>query len=152
MAKVAALLERDYGLAAVIVGGAGDKAAGATITAAVPQGRAHDLTGQVPLAGLPDVLAGARLHVGNDTGATHLAAALGVPTVAIVSGVPRPDVWQPVGARVRVVAGRARCAPCYKQRLEDCTFEVACLKKVEIAHIEKVCRELLAEQQSPGNG
>ncbi len=48
-------------------------------------------------------LAGARVYIGNDTGVTHLAAAAGVPTLALF-GPTDPRVWAPRGARVRVIA------------------------------------------------
>jgi ADP-heptose:LPS heptosyltransferase len=47
-------------------------------------------------------LAGARVYVGNDSGVTHLAAAAGVPTVALF-GPTDSRVWAPRGPRVRVI-------------------------------------------------
>lgn len=47
----------------------------------------------------------ARVYIGNDSGITHLAAAVGPPVVAIF-GPSDPAVWAPRGDRVRVVAGR----------------------------------------------
>ena len=44
------------------------------------------------------------VYVGNDAGMTHLAAALGVPTVALF-GPTNPTVWQPLGPQVRVLGG-----------------------------------------------
>jgi len=60
--------------------------------------------------GLPlDRLAGlsslARAFVGNDSGPTHLAAAVGCPTMALF-GPTDPVVWRPLGTCVRVLAGR----------------------------------------------
>lgn len=55
------------------------------------------------LALLIDFLAGARAYVGNDTGPTHIAAALGVPTLALFGAATNPKVWGPRGARVRVM-------------------------------------------------
>ena len=46
----------------------------------------------------------ARLYIGNDSGITHLAAAAGIPAVAIF-GPTDPAVWAPRGERVRVVSG-----------------------------------------------
>lgn len=46
-----------------------------------------------------DWLAGAAVYVGNDSGITHLAAAVGVPVVALF-GPTDPGVWAPPGARV----------------------------------------------------
>ncbi len=42
------------------------------------------------------------LYVGNDSGLSHVAAALGVPTVAVF-GPTDPAVWAPLGPSVRVV-------------------------------------------------
>ncbi|MCB9884882.1 MAG: hypothetical protein H6838_05280 [Planctomycetes bacterium] len=61
------------------------------------------LVGRTPLQ-LADDLAAADAFVGNDSGATHLAAMLGVPTVAVF-GPTDPEVWAPVGPHVRVVGG-----------------------------------------------
>jgi lipopolysaccharide heptosyltransferase III len=49
-------------------------------------------------------LASARVYIGNDSGITHLAAAVGTPVVAIF-GPTDPVVWAPRGARVSVVSG-----------------------------------------------
>ncbi|MBX3463046.1 MAG: hypothetical protein KF830_07735 [Planctomycetes bacterium] len=53
--------------------------------------------------GLARRLAAAGAFVGNDSGPTHLAAMLGVPTVALF-GPTDARVWAPVGPHVRVVA------------------------------------------------
>ncbi len=47
-------------------------------------------------------LRGARLYIGNDSGITHLAAALGVQTLAIF-GPTDPAQWAPRGSNVTVV-------------------------------------------------
>jgi ADP-heptose:LPS heptosyltransferase len=52
----------------------------------------------------------ARAFVGNDSGVTHLAAALRVPTVAIF-GPTEPRVWAPPQKHVRVVATRTQGPP-----------------------------------------
>jgi heptosyltransferase-3 len=46
-------------------------------------------------------LARARLYIGNDSGITHLAAAVGTPVLALF-GASDPAVWAPRGANVRV--------------------------------------------------
>jgi len=52
------------------------------------------------LAELARWIAGARLYIGNDSGITHLAAAVGTPTLAIF-GPTDPAIWRPAGAHVR---------------------------------------------------
>ena len=54
------------------------------------------------LAELARLLSGTRAYLGNDSGVTHLAAALGVPTVAVF-GPTDPVRWRPLGAHVQVV-------------------------------------------------
>ena len=46
-------------------------------------------------------LARASLYIGNDSGITHLAAAVGTPTLALF-GPTDPAVWAPRGPNVRV--------------------------------------------------
>lgn len=52
------------------------------------------------------VLAAAQVYVGNDSGITHFAAAVGVPTVALF-GPTDPALWAPRGRHVRLL----RCEP-----------------------------------------
>lgn len=57
---------------------------------------------------LATTLVAARVFVGADTGPTHLAAQLGVPTLALF-GPTEPGVWAPVGPRVAVLAPWRPC-------------------------------------------
>jgi ADP-heptose:LPS heptosyltransferase len=65
----------------------------------------RDRGGERPsdLAELAAAVRGALLFVGNDAGPTHLAAQLGVPTLALF-GPSDPARWAPVGPRTAVVA------------------------------------------------
>ena len=47
-------------------------------------------------------LSRARVYLGNDSGISHLAAAVGVPVVALF-GPTRPEIWAPRGEHVRVM-------------------------------------------------
>ncbi len=47
-------------------------------------------------------MAGARLYIGNDSGITHLAAAIGIPTLALF-GPTSPATWAPRGPNVTVL-------------------------------------------------
>jgi len=70
-------------------------------------GPEEQLEGAVRILDLYDLacwLATARLYIGNDSGITHLAAAVGVPVVAIF-GPTDPAVWAPRGEQVRVISG-----------------------------------------------
>jgi hypothetical protein len=50
-------------------------------------------------------LASARLYIGNDSGVTHLAAAVGTPVLAIFR-TSDPAIWAPRGPHVRVVTAK----------------------------------------------
>jgi len=58
------------------------------------------------LRSLAAVLSCVSLFIGNDTGITHLAAAVGVPTVAVFVSSD-PQVWAPRGPNVEVLVGPA---------------------------------------------
>jgi hypothetical protein len=55
---------------------------------------------------LHETLLGAQAFVGNDSGPTHLAAMLGLPTVALFGGSD-PVVWSPLGPGVRIIRGES---------------------------------------------
>ncbi|MGZ3623970.1 MAG: glycosyltransferase family 9 protein [Ktedonobacteraceae bacterium] len=70
---------------------------------------------QAPLLEVAHQLLQCRCYLGNDSGITHLAAMLGVPTVAIF-GPTDPKIWRPVGPLVKVIQGHT---------LEDVTVDEA---------------------------
>ena len=67
-------------------------------------------------------LSGARLYIGNDSGITHLAAAAGVRTVAIL-GASDPAVWAPRGGNVKVVASSSLEDVSVGDVLKECTID-----------------------------
>ncbi len=80
----------------------------------------HDLAAQVPgsiLTGRPlplvaEVLRNCRAYLGNDTGLMHLAAACGVPCVAIFSARGLPGLWEPYGIGHRILTRHPACEGC----------------------------------------
>jgi ADP-heptose:LPS heptosyltransferase len=57
--------------------------------------------------------------VGNDTGVTHLAAAVGLPTVGIL-GSTSPARFGAVGPKTRLIYHQVDCSPCLAR---TCPFE-----------------------------
>lgn len=147
VAVALALIER-HDATIVLIGGASDRADGATVAAALPADRVADLTGKTPLPAVPALVARAALYLGGDTGMTHLAASLGIPTVVIFPGISLPEVWRPVGPRVVVVAGRTNCAPCHLTLPEQCPFGVACLDVIRPADVLAACDRLLSAAET----
>jgi ADP-heptose:LPS heptosyltransferase len=89
---------------------------------------------------LASVMEGCRLFVGNDSGISHLAAALGIPTLAIF-GPTDPKVWSPRGRNVMVIRKEIHCSPCPQERFFQCQhFE--CLKGVRLEEVLEGMRTL----------
>jgi hypothetical protein len=76
---------RHYGLTPVVCGGAGDREVTSSLCDAL-RGVAVNLTGATSLPELVTVLRMARFLISIDTGAVHLAAAVGCPVFALFSG------------------------------------------------------------------
>jgi ADP-heptose:LPS heptosyltransferase len=85
----------------VVCGVAGEDALGGAIRAICPE--CVDLIGQTDVAGLAALAKAAALTIGNDTGATHVAAAGGNPVVVLFSGNSDPALCAPRGAAVRLL-------------------------------------------------
>lgn len=64
-----------------------------------PEKRVRDFRGKTDLSDLPVLFDSCHLHVGNDSGPGHLAAAQGLSVVSLFSGENSPEVWKPWGAR-----------------------------------------------------
>lgn len=74
------------------------------------------------LAELASWLCSVRLYIGNDSGITHLAAVLGVPTLALF-GPTDPEIWAPRGNHVRVLRHQPLAALSVDFVLQQCTIE-----------------------------
>ncbi len=92
--QLAAFLKRD-GRRVVWLGGP------AELRWPFPVGEASIL--EADLIELAQRLSAASLYIGNDSGVTHLAAAMGCPTLALF-GPTDPYVWAPRGPRVRIIS------------------------------------------------
>jgi ADP-heptose:LPS heptosyltransferase len=86
-----------------------------TALKAAVRDRGEDVAAPENLVALAKRLEGAAGLIGNDSGVGHLAAFLGVPTVAIF-GPSDPVRWRPLGSRVAVVAGSDPvCPACFEE-------------------------------------
>jgi len=67
-------------------------------------------------------------YLGNDSGVSHLAAFLGLPTVAIF-GPSDPQRWRPIGRAVRMIKPVINCRHCFETNSNDCD-QFVCLEKI----------------------
>jgi heptosyltransferase I len=101
-------------------GTAAERARSQRIAAALPRARVAD---RAPLDAVARVIAGAQFVVGVDTGLLHLAAALGVPLVAIFAG-SKPRLTGPLGSGPITVLG-AEGAPPSVEAVADAVANIA---------------------------
>jgi ADP-heptose:LPS heptosyltransferase/GT2 family glycosyltransferase len=106
------------------------------------------LVGRTSLRQLPELLRACVLYVGNNSGPKHIAAALGVPTIGIHSGVVDAVEWGPIGARAVAVRRNMACSPCYLARPEDCPRAFACMRGLEPNAVQEVAETFLARPVS----
>lgn len=110
-------------------------AAEAPVSAAIVAGMRHapiDLTGKTSIADLPALLSQCHVFVGNDSGAMHVAAAVGLPVVAVF-GPTDPFGTAPVTTRLSIVQEKPYCSPCFLRR---CPTDHRCMRAVTPAAVE----------------
>jgi ADP-heptose:LPS heptosyltransferase len=98
---------------------------------------------------LASVMKGCGLFIGNDSGVSHLAAALEVPTLAIF-GPTDPGVWSPRGRNVCILRSTTACSPCSPESMRRCK-NLECLNDIDMEEVlERVESMGLEVSPSPG--
>ena len=131
------------GATCVLVGAGGDREAGRDIEAAIPRGwRVINLIGRTDLRLLAGLLAVCDAFVSNDSGAMHLAAAVGTRVIAIF-GPTDERVTAPLGHH-DVILHQVFCRPCM---LRDCPIDHRCMRRIDVDTVfEAVVRRLDAKK------
>ena len=122
----------------VLFGVEGDAAIGEEISRQIT-GKQTNLIGKTTLAELMDRLSECTLLLTNDTGTMHLAAALGVPTVAIF-GSTEPRLTIPLGPGHRVLRHQVACSPCF---LRECPLDFRCMNAVTVEEAAKAILKMM---------
>jgi len=115
----------------VLFGTSGELPVSAAIAGAL-QRPPVNLTGKTSIADLPALLSQCHLFLGNDSGAMHVAAAVGLPVVAVF-GPTDPDGTAPVTPRATIVQQKPYCSPCFLRR---CPTDHRCMTGVAPAMVE----------------
>ena len=137
-AAVADQLGEELNLQIVMVGSANENEIAARIQAAMKRPSAI-LCGATDLETLLGVLAAASVVVTNDSGPMHMAAALGVPTVAVF-GSTDASVTSPVGEWTRLVRHDVACSPCL---LRECPIDHRCMDAVTVDEVVAAARAIV---------
>ena len=102
--ELARVLKRE-GTTVLLSGGTSDLDVVRAVADGAGLGESAILAGKVDIGTLAGVISRAAVYVGPDTGVTHVAAAVGTPTVAIF-GPTNPRRYRPLGQHVQVLAPR----------------------------------------------
>ncbi len=118
------------GLTPVLVGAPADRETARAIESSLPKGvGVADLTGRTTLRDLVGVLARCAAFVSNDSGAMHVAAAVGVPVTAIFGPTDERET-APIGPGIRdVILRDVFCRPCM---LRECPIDHRCMKRIGV--------------------
>ncbi len=134
------------GPAFVLIGGPQDQSALQSVGRGATEAQFDDLgVAHLPVEGLVDALATLDLLISVDTGPAHIAAALGVPVVALF-GPTSPTRWGPLGTRHRVVQHPVDCSPCSNFGGPQCPRpdrSHACLEALSTETVLKVVLDVL---------
>jgi len=131
-------LWNEFHVAAVIVGSREETVRAAELLKKC-SGIAYSLAGKTTLAELAGVLSLSSLNAGVDSGATHIAAAVGTPTITIYGPSDWRD-WAPVGDKHHVIVPDMDCVPCYKKGCNG-SGQSNCLKNLAVDMVQEVIRE-----------
>ncbi len=103
--------------------------------------RAHDVAGRTTLAEFIQLAAACTVFLTNDSGAMHVAAALGIPTVAVF-GATNDETTGPSASWARVVRRHVECSPCL---LRECPIDHRCMTAVEVSRVVEEAYALLRD-------
>jgi ADP-heptose:LPS heptosyltransferase len=143
--ELAAALARHHAAVPLVVGGPRERALVEAVTAA-SGGRARGLAGALSLGGLAALQRRARLVIATDSGAFHLATAVGTPAIGLYGPADPAEFgpWCPARA-ARVVRVALPCSPCRTLVDPPCGAAAApaCMTGIAVETVLGVADELL---------
>lgn len=152
-AEAAAQLQKQSGLLPVILGAKGDLPGFEKSRHLFPKGSC-DLVGKCGIRITQAILQRSTFFLGNDSGVMHLAAAAGLPLVAIF-GPTSPTRFGPWGEKASVVYSTFSCSPCRQKYFTECEPAAhgrpACIDTISVGTVLDLCIRLLDTSHSVRN-
>lgn len=121
----------------LVFGSSGERELCQSVASQIPG--ALNLAGATTLREFIDLAAACKLFLTNDSGAMHVASALGVPTVAVF-GATDDTTTGPTGSLARVIREHAECSPCL---LRECPIDHRCMTAVTAQRVAAAARQLI---------
>lgn len=124
----------------IVLTGSSDEAALANEVAGRMNADCWNLAGKTSLGALAALIEGSRVLISNDTGVSHIAAALGTPSVVVALGSDLAR-WAPADERRhRVLAHPVDCRPCSHT---VCPIDFPCAEGIGVDDVVEAACELL---------
>jgi heptosyltransferase-1 len=121
----------------IVVGSGSDRELAERVVSASRR-NAVSFAGRTDITQLIGLMRGAKLAISNDSGPMHIAAAFGVPVVAVF-GPTSPGRTGPYGKRHAVVESGVSCAPCFRKKCHD----VKCMRGITPEVVYEKARSLI---------
>ena len=134
----------------VIVGGREEDDISQTISKNWPDGCWRVSAGRLSILETAELLRRCAFYVGNDTGAMHMAAAVGTPCVAIFSAKDPPESWHPYGEGHVVIRKKVSCRNCYLMECRE--HRMKCLLEISVGDVWKNCKEVIVRKSDKSEG
>jgi len=134
----------EAGTHVVLIGSTADAETTSEVRGLVPdpaRALVSDLAGRTSLEGLAAILRLARACVSNDSGAMHVAAAVGVPLTAIFGPTNEHETAPLAHAPMDLLIHHVSCRPCM---LRECPIDHPCMRDLEPARVLISVQRLLA--------
>jgi len=138
-AETASAIAGRLGASVALFGSAGERALCEVVRGMISPAHCRNLAGETTLAEFIDLAAACRLILTNDSGAMHIASALGVPTVTVF-GATDDEATGPTGPLARIVREPVECSPCL---LRECPIDHRCMTRVTAGQVTQTSLELL---------
>jgi heptosyltransferase II len=136
-AEASSQLAERIGGSVAVFGSVGEKSMCDEVAAA---SGGTNFAGDTTLREFIDMTAACNLFLTNDSGAMHIAAALGVPSVTVF-GPTDETATGPSGAHARLLREPVECAPC---KLRECPIDHRCMTRVTAGRVVEEAAKLVA--------
>jgi len=141
--ELAKRLIAEHSLKVVLIGKDDDRTEGDKIASGAGSTRVFNLAGKTGVRELSSILTQALMFIGNDSGAAHLAAAVGTPIV-VISGADDPKETSPLASQKKLLyLSELECISCVKNKCElKGEAFMQCMKGISVEMVMKAINEL----------
>ncbi|HPH55007.1 MAG TPA: glycosyltransferase family 9 protein [Smithella sp.] len=136
-------LSKDFAIPVIVIGSAEEQPKAEALIRRCETG-IFNFAGKTTLAELTGLLGQSLLHIGVDSAAPHIAAAVGTPTMTIY-GPSSWKEWAPVGKDHCVIASDMDCVPCFKKGCDN-SGHSRCLETLTVDQVKNAIRETVENQ------